>query len=102
MSLHTPGPWTAGSHYQVLDQSVRCIAEVYGDKHIEADHRLIAAAPDLAEALAALLYACDSPELIGKARAALATAGFVGAQRLKAIHDEIATLKGATLSPGVR
>lgn len=56
----------------------------YGQKSIAQRDGLIAyhgleplqeAAPDLAEALAALLYACDSPELITKARAALAKAG---------------------------
>jgi hypothetical protein len=56
MSEHTPGPWTAENSGLVdtifaTDRlgEVRCIAELIGP-HIEANGRLIAAAPELLEA----------------------------------------------------
>lgn len=60
MSKHTPGPWTfeAGGHGNcgmiVGKTSVVCD---FVDDPKEADARLIAAAPELLEALEELLYA---------------------------------------------
>lgn len=90
---HTSGPWVVlgaavadkATDYAIAvrdaDNKPHIIAEAFGRSdwehpyNSEANARLIAAAPELAEALAALLYACDSPELITKARAALEKAG---------------------------
>lgn len=88
---HTPGPWKVGqSGNTICDMGPAphdrfCIAElggIYGEK--EANAKLIAAAPDMAGALKALLFAqqhlisqFDDADLdaVDKARAALAKAG---------------------------
>ena len=87
---HTPGPWSVGregwKHQSVYSASGRFLADVslfYDDA--EANARLIAAAPDLLEALQLLDQAHNGPwtgpEQLGyiriaeeKARAALAKA----------------------------
>ncbi len=61
---HTPGPWTiekhrapnGGNYYRVLAQDERIVAQVIGNGAIEYhnDARLIAAAPELLEALQAV------------------------------------------------
>lgn len=67
MSAHTPGPWTVGKHQRIISQgwSIRiaddsAIAYVLGDKNPElaANACLIAATPDLLEALKAILNCC--------------------------------------------
>jgi hypothetical protein len=62
MSAHTPGPWVATSNAGGADISDeakgRAIAHVYGERMAcYPDARLIAAAPDLLEALAVCLAA---------------------------------------------
>jgi hypothetical protein len=93
MSKHTPGPWLAvGAQVEIEDDSVpdicTCDPQVMRQSHldwhprtVEANARLIAAAPDLLEALegtAALLealgYAADTSLTVGAARAAIAKA----------------------------
>ena len=93
---HTPGPWakqiTAGDHgYNIYDEGDGpTIAHVYGGEN-EANARLIAAAPQLLEALEALAgrtqsatsmlnslgypsYYADAEPYIRSARAAIAAA----------------------------
>lgn len=93
---HTPGKWKVegsdnpdGSNLIVLDEDGRVIADMCDScgvedcEEAEANARLIAAAPDLLEALRDLHDACahwedqDDPVLV-RARAAIAKAG--GAQ----------------------
>jgi len=57
--MHTPGPWTAGNDgyiYSagdiVADSTFGCLPQIEGDHNA----RLIAAAPDLLEALMRLVY----------------------------------------------
>ena len=86
----TPGPWAVeigpgrpedGTVVEVLSKSGECIADVYvaADSHV-ADADLIAAAPDLYDALEAMLEADDAEDFeafsvaIVAARAALAKA----------------------------
>lgn len=59
MTMHTPGPWTAGNDgyiYSagdiVADSTFGCLPQIEGDHNA----RLIAAAPDLLEALMRLVY----------------------------------------------
>ena len=94
MSKHTPGPWSVDGEVIRGDEqsngsvSVACIldgAYPYGrraGKSARANARLIAAAPELLEALNNLLSACDLPgdrdreieQAIPHARAAIAKA----------------------------
>jgi len=97
MSKHTPGPWTVGHtrtfthsggifgtetavHYGDAVNRGNCIAHAYGHgalSHSEDDARLIAAAPDLLEALQAAVTATDVVTYgaaLDKARAAIAKA----------------------------
>ena len=89
MSAHTPGPWCTNGGAVETDRprrSSQLVAHVYGEESgLESEQlanaRLIAAAPDLLEALEGLLRleACDSDEPIGReawatARAAIAKA----------------------------
>jgi hypothetical protein len=67
MSNHTPGPWTArrmacqtDSHTynsEVVTTGGECVASLLR----KADAQLIAAAPELLEALDSLVSACDLP-----------------------------------------
>ena len=91
MSKHTPGPWQIGKNFGsvVCDTPVPGIrgsddTEYYGGHLIaesvtEANARLIAAAPELLEALKELMVAADRVSAepvtwLGKARAAIAKA----------------------------
>ena len=91
MSKHTPGPWQIGKNFGsvVCDTPVPGISgsddtEYYGGHLIaesvtEANARLIAAAPELLEALKELMVAADRVSAepvtwLGKARAAIAKA----------------------------
>lgn len=67
-TAHTPGPWVLGSpelitafgsdyKYNITTPNGPCLAVVLGG---EANARLIAAAPELLEALKALHEACDT------------------------------------------
>jgi hypothetical protein len=65
---HTPGPWEVGGAFSNKTYVVagegciaRCDDGEEGYDHL-ANARLIAAAPDLLEALKALLVMCHSPE----------------------------------------
>jgi hypothetical protein len=75
MSKHTPGPWRVtnnpdGVYHDTMSLVVTDKGEVCGPRQIrlqapgdvEANARLIAAAPDLLAALKALLVMCHSPE----------------------------------------
>ena len=83
MSKHTPGPWRVDSHFNIFYKDAMvafpCIS---GGLDQKANARLIAAAPDLLEAMQALFGAdmeyCmmgdgknDQIEAIAKARAAI-------------------------------
>lgn len=60
MSKHTPGPWRVGGKGEYLNQLniEPCVGVAYGhDIELIANARLIAAAPELLEALEELLYA---------------------------------------------
>lgn len=86
---HTPGPWrylrengspTTGQH-MIAGAKPGYLAEVRdcGSEDVEANARLIAAAPDMYEALKALYNSIDScvelnPKVLFKARAAIAKA----------------------------
>jgi len=66
MSKHTPGPWSIGEHQKIISTgwSIRipsdgsAIAYVLGERNpeLQANARLIAAAPDLLAALQELLH----------------------------------------------
>lgn len=58
---HTPGPWKVDEDDDVVSATGLWVAFAYGDSEEEAKHnaRLIAAAPDLLEALRALLSAAE-------------------------------------------
>ena len=87
MSKHTPGPWRymAGTHSH-YDSEGKAIARVYGPRGIDcsrrdANARLIAAAPDLLEALKGMLSRTDGQAIYNfmepqreAARAAIAKA----------------------------
>ncbi len=85
MSAHTPGPWRymSGTH-SLYDGDGRAVALVYGPRGIDcsrrdANARIIAAAPELLEALKEMLSAWDEDPAYGaasadKARAAIAKA----------------------------
>jgi hypothetical protein len=78
---HTPGPWHEGSHRSVESPS-GTICEVYshmGIAEADANQKLIAAAPDLLDALVdAVRYAQGGdllhPAALSRARAAIAKA----------------------------
>lgn len=86
MSGHTPGPWTATAcnsagtlvYHRVTSGATR-IAGVYDAN--EANAKLIAAAPDLADALRSLINTMEPPRTVKAttswdvARAILAKAG---------------------------
>lgn len=93
MSAHTPGPWTIlnAAHPGIEAEEVATSVVVWGDDEDEAgvhgdtpeeafaNALLIAAAPDLLEALEAFVEADDkqqahSPETADRARAAIAKA----------------------------
>ena len=79
MSKHTPGPWRVGGRGEYLNQLniEPCIGVAYGhDVELIANARLIAAAPDLLEALEALIEDQRDASLpvLAKARAAIAKA----------------------------
>lgn len=91
MSAHTPGPWSCGEKGNGAVGSVYCdnslgtrVAIVYGRgqeytifsrAEEEANARLIAAAPDLLNALTVLADACASMGIpVDAARAAIAKA----------------------------
>lgn len=61
--MHTPGPWAIGKYDEVVDSSGNTI-RVHGmtltsGELAKANARLIAAAPELLEALQAVAYAAD-------------------------------------------
>jgi hypothetical protein len=71
MSKHTPGPWTANKPTQsngraevhagpmLVAQAFNWLLDAEGDEQCWADARLIAAAPDLLEALKAVVRVAD-------------------------------------------
>jgi hypothetical protein len=82
---HTPGPWTHGVHDETLIVGGgRVVAEVWGyaptdHERMEVDARLIAAAPEMLEALQralpeiAVAFGPES-EVVAECRAAIAKA----------------------------
>jgi hypothetical protein len=80
---HTPGPWHSGKSKVNHYVATRCgdvVCRLEGsaispiDARVAADARLIAAAPDLLEALRSMLEDDDHDEAKRKARAAIAKA----------------------------
>ena len=85
---HTPGPWTARrvhtGGFDIFDERGRDVVTVYGGgvetESREANARLIAAAPDLLEALSRAVHSYDGvpprhhPAWFDEARAAIARA----------------------------
>jgi hypothetical protein len=82
---HTPGPWVAIDHEIFADNQSRNIADVWisfaniEDEEAKANARLIAAAPDLLEALEAFAEYAEkgtwgSLDPVTQARAAIAKA----------------------------
>ncbi len=77
---HTPGPWRVGDAGRTIFQPVGIKAVAYCDKteNFRANARLIAAAPDLLEALERILGAArgtmDEVRARHEARAAIAKA----------------------------
>ena len=88
---HTPGPWTFDNEIEFICTDASLHGEWYGDWAVarvniiraeaKANARLIAAAPDLLEALRELLAACkdasfasDPFDAVPNARAAIAKA----------------------------
>lgn len=66
---HTPGPWKAriypyGDHHQVSNKSgqmfIADVLKLDADEQTEANAKLIAAAPDLLEALKDIIHANDT------------------------------------------
>ena len=94
---HTPGPWKADirvAQATVADSHGNAVADIarhefsvteqsYSDRRIEANARLISAAPDLLSALREMMavfqdheqYDEESAEVVSIARAAIAKAG---------------------------
>lgn len=107
MVEHTPGPWrafkTAASERWCIDAQDEPIADAYRGR-AEANARLIAAAPDLSEALQALAGDCgdDSDDEdampwpnLARARAAIAKAiGFDNSDRLNGRYKENSSYRG--------
>ena len=60
MAKHTSGPWSTanGFVYDAAGRAVAQIMEHYPETYVEANARLMAAAPDLLEANLACLAAC--------------------------------------------
>jgi hypothetical protein len=88
MNTHTPGPWTVGPHQRIISSgwSIRinddsAIAYALGEKNpeLQANARLIAAAPDLLQVLQDVLtiFAEEYPgsPCFERARAAITKAG---------------------------
>ena len=90
-ATHTPGPWRVSlvDDTRVEDATGNCVAEIDGDYNqpetwpaMEANSRLIAAAPDLLEALERMTYlqsggpvkSSDADKWLKEARAAIAKA----------------------------
>lgn len=82
-SAHTPGPWAVGDGYEVYAiTAYRSVAMVLGDEHAKANSALIAAAPDLLEALercvremkGSISFTHEFDDAIEAARAALSKA----------------------------
>ena len=83
-SKHTPGPWSV--EHDFMDESAFAIlsddcvvATAWGNDHVDANAHLIAAAPDMLEALRGVVDTCraDCPAglpALSDARAALAKA----------------------------
>ena len=67
---HTLGPWRIGDKYQTDIYAARAghaIARTVNPQHegeCEANARLIASAPDLLEALQAVLHDCDDLDMV--------------------------------------
>jgi hypothetical protein len=61
---HTPGPWKIGKDTRVIgaDSEVVCFGNSANDKN-KANARLIAAAPELLEALKEIIGECPDPKL---------------------------------------
>ena len=88
MNKHTPGPWTAieGRHNSdveaanhwgsIVDSDDFCIAAIWADApNTEANAELLAAAPDLLEALKDVAaFGTLRPRLVSVVRAAIAKA----------------------------
>ena len=66
MSKHTMGPWTVARNtddgLDIISSDEVTYVEVALDVRTEADARLLAAAPDLLEALRDLVARCDGDE----------------------------------------
>lgn len=85
MNGHTPGPWKIGKngfdHYAITNGVEKIIAELDAGSFLpeeedKANARLIAAAPDMAEALKGVLRVADRKTVeFDVVRAALAKAG---------------------------
>lgn len=80
MSKHTAGPWSVGAPTGLVNQIsiLPCIGVVYGaGDEIKANAALIAAAPDMYEALKVLVEngGIGPESMFDDARAALAKAG---------------------------
>jgi len=86
VSEHTPGPWIEVGRYIETDRHIICeMFSAASREERDANQRLIAAAPELLEALKALMHEVDEsgngyakdfgwPVAVGKARAAIAKA----------------------------
>jgi len=66
--IHTPGPWVYvfepdGYRHQILSDNSQ-VAQVFSSDSSEADGLLIAAAPDLLEALLAVLHDCEDLDMV--------------------------------------
>jgi len=97
MAGHTPGPWSvayhdgndqavvSGQHTEIATCWHHCVVEL--ETQMQANARLISAAPDMLEALEAAVadleqtlrwrgegWECSEDKLLGKARAAIAKA----------------------------
>ena len=81
---HTPGKWENPKHdrFRVLDKHGNVICECFGEgDELTSNTRLIAAAPELLDALETIVAKCDeettfysTEDIINKARAAIARA----------------------------
>lgn len=84
MSKHTPGPWKkvfASNNFEVQNSIGKCVADAWSydidedQDQMTANANLIAAAPDLLEALEAVyMMSTRNPEAWDMARAAIARA----------------------------
>ena len=78
---HTPGPWTAIDRSHVYTEGLQLVAVAQHGRSVEANARLIAAAPELLEALQAIVERVNGgssyrmgADVDGLARAAIAKA----------------------------